>query len=72
MRRFVADYLRLCACVGFVGQGELASAEDREAEVAAALGPFVGLLWQHCADEADDGVAIGEISTTSAQRRISR
>jgi hypothetical protein len=34
--------------------------EDVEAEVAAAFGPFVVLLGQHGADEADQGIAAGE------------
>jgi len=36
------------------------SVEDVEAEVAAAFGPFVVLLGQDGADEADQGVAGGE------------
>ncbi len=34
--------------------------EDVEPKVAAAFGPFVGLLGEHGADEADDRVTIGE------------
>jgi hypothetical protein len=34
--------------------------DDVEAEAAAAFGPFVGLLGQDSADEADGGVAAGE------------
>jgi hypothetical protein len=37
-----------------------AGGEDFWAHVAAGLGPFVVLLGQHGADEADDGVAAGE------------
>ena len=40
--------------------GDAGSGEDVEAEVAAAFGPFVVLLGQDCADEADEGVAVGE------------
>lgn len=35
---------------------------DFEAEVAAAVGPFVVLFGQHGADEADDGDSLGEDS----------
>lgn len=45
---------------GVGDEGEPAAGEDVEAEVAAALGPFVGLLGQDGADEADDRVAVGE------------
>ena len=34
--------------------------EDVESEVTAAFGPFVVLLGEHGADEADQGVAVGE------------
>ena len=47
--------------VGGVGDGGDAGAgEDVEAEVAAAFGPFVVLFGQDGADEADQGVAVGE------------
>ena len=39
---------------------DAAAGEDVEAEVAAAFGPFVVLLGQHGADQADEGVAVGE------------
>ena len=46
---------------GGVGDGgESAACEDVEAEVAAAFGPFVGLLGQDGADEADDGFPVRE------------
>ena len=52
--------------------GELWSArdfaEDLQAEVAAGLGPFVVLFGQDCADEADQGVAVGKMPTTSVRR----
>ncbi len=35
-------------------------AEDVQAEIAAGFGPFVVLFGQHGADEADQGVAVGE------------
>ncbi len=37
--------------------GEAGAGEDVEAEVAAAFGPFVVLLGQDGADEADEGAA---------------
>jgi len=37
-----------------------AAGQDVESEVAAAFGPFVCLFRQGGADEADDGVAVGE------------
>ena len=40
--------------------GGLALFEGVQAEVAAALGPFVGLLGQDGADQADDGWTVGE------------
>lgn len=40
--------------------GGLALFEGVQAEVAAALGPFVGLRCQDGADQADDGVPVGE------------
>src|SRR3712207_9370644 len=43
------------------GEGsDAAAGEDVEAEVAAAFGPFVVLLGQHGADQADQRVAVGE------------
>lgn len=61
-------------------QGQAALGEDFEAEVATPVGPFVGLLGQDGADEADDGLAGGEdaddVGATapkaSVRRRISR
>ena len=47
-------------------------ARDLYAEVAAALGPFVVLLGQDGADEADDGGAVGEDADHVGRRRISR
>ena len=41
-------------------EGDAGAGEDVEAEVAAAFGPFVVLLGQDGADEADQGVAAGE------------
>jgi len=35
-------------------------AQDVQADVAAHLGPFIVLLGQHRADEADQAVAVGE------------
>ena len=40
--------------------GGLALFEGVQAEVAAVLSPFVGLLGQDGADQADDGVPVGE------------
>lgn len=40
--------------------GGLALFEGVQAEVAAALSPVVGLLGQDGADQADDGVPVGE------------
>ena len=66
--------LRLCAeCDEVVGDhlafgvrdhAHAASCEDLEAEVAAAFGPFVGLLGQDAADQADDALAVGEDADT--------
>ena len=42
------------------GGGEPGLGEDVQADVAAHLGPFVVLLGQDGADEADQGVAVGE------------
>ena len=41
-------------------EGEAGFGEDVEAEVSASFGPFVGLFGQDRADEAGDGVAVGE------------
>ena len=41
-------------------RGFPAGGEDFQAHIAAGLGPFVVLLGQHRADQADDGVAAGE------------
>lgn len=41
-------------------EGESALGENIEAEVAASFGPFVGLLGEDGADEADDRVAVRE------------
>ena len=41
-------------------EAEAATAEDVEAEVAAAFGPLVVLLGEDGADETDDRVAVGE------------
>lgn len=52
-----------CALVSLdrVSVSDLAAAfEDLGADVAALFGPFVGLLGQHRADQADDRVAVGE------------
>jgi hypothetical protein len=58
---------------GRVGDGGGAgSGEDVEAEVAPAFGPLVVLFGEHGADEADQGVAVGKMPTTSVRRRISR
>ena len=48
--------------LGFVGAGEdgAGSGEGVESEVAAAFDPFVVLLGEHRADQADDGAAVGE------------
>jgi hypothetical protein len=45
---------------GWVAEGDAGSGQDVDAEVAAAFGPFVVLLGQDGADEADQGVAVGE------------
>jgi hypothetical protein len=39
---------------------ESGPAEDVEAEVAAAFGPFIVLFGEDCADEADQRIAVGE------------
>jgi hypothetical protein len=40
--------------------GLAAGGEDFEAHIPAGLGPFIVLLGQHRADQADTGVAAGE------------
>ena len=40
--------------------GFAAGGEDFQSHVAAGFGPFIVLLGQHRADQADDGVAAGE------------
>ena len=60
MHQVIGAHLRRLARVGVGGQGEAAAAQDFQAEVAAAFGPFVGLLGQDGADEANDGVPVGE------------
>ena len=64
MHQWIGGHLRRRAGVGVGGQGESAAAQNFEAEVAAAFGPFVGLFGQDGADEAvgtlvsHDGVQI--------------
>ena len=58
-----AERLQVAGVVHLLGvgnEGDAGSGQDVEAEVAAAFGPFVVLLGQHRADEADEGVAVGE------------
>ena len=50
----------LCGVSGVGDGSDAAAGEDVEAEVAAAFGPFVVLLGEDGADEADDRVAVGE------------
>ncbi len=58
--------------IGFSGVSSfLAGGEDFGSHIAAGLGPFVVLLGQDGADEADDGVAGRKIPATSVRRRIS-
>jgi hypothetical protein len=45
--------------LGDVVGGVAGAGEEVEAEVAAAFGPFVVLFGEDCADEADQGVAVG-------------
>ena len=60
-RREVAGCGHLRGDIAAAGcEGEAGAGEDVEAEVAAAFGPFVVLLGQDGADEADQGVAVGE------------
>ena len=47
---------------------ESGPAEDVEAEVAAAFGPFVVLFGEDGADEADQRIAVGKMPTTSVRR----
>lgn len=49
-----------CVVVGVGDEGESAAVECVEAEVAAAVGPFVVLFGQDGSDEADDGGSVGE------------
>jgi len=44
---------------GVGDEGESALGEDVESEVAAAFGPFVGLLGEDGADEPSDRVTVG-------------
>ena len=60
MHQVIGAHLRRRAGIGTGGQGESAAAQNFEAEVAAAFGPFVGLFGQDGADEADDGIPVGE------------
>lgn len=60
MHQCISGHLRLRAGVGVGGQGESAAAQDFESEVSASFGPFVGLLGKDGADEADDGISVGE------------
>src|SRR5918998_6010793 len=51
----------LLAVGGGVGDGgEAGAGQDVEAEVAASFGPLVVLLSEDGADQADQGVAVGE------------
>jgi hypothetical protein len=43
-----------------IDEGQPCLGEDLDAHVAALFGPFVGLLGQHGADEADDRCPVGE------------
>jgi hypothetical protein len=43
-----------------IDDGDQAGADDIEAEVAAGDGPFIVLLGQDRADQADDRGAVGE------------
>ena len=45
--------------IGVDHEVHTAAGEEFESEVAAAFGPFVGLLGQDGADESDDGLAVG-------------
>jgi hypothetical protein len=46
--------------VGVGEDGDAASGQDLESEVAASFGPFVGLFGEDGADQSDDGLAGGE------------
>ena len=59
-RRDVAGGYLLGCGVGVGDGGDAGSFEDLEAEVAAALDPLVVLLGEDGADEAGQGVAVGE------------
>lgn len=50
------------------GEGSVALFEELEAEVAALFDPLVVLLGQDCADEPDDGVAVGEDRRPASDR----
>ena len=56
MKDGVGDHLSS----GVGDEAEPGSSEDVESEVAAALGPFVGLLSKNSPDESDDRVAVWE------------
>jgi hypothetical protein len=49
-----------CHLRGAGGERDAGAGQDVEAEVAAAFGPFVVLLGQDGADEADEGAAVGK------------
>ena len=49
-----------CHLRGAGREGDARAGQNVEAEVAAAFGPFVVLFGQDGADEADEGVAVGE------------
>jgi hypothetical protein len=53
-------------------ESQAALGEDVETQVAAGFGPLVLLPGQHGADQADEGVGVGKLPTTSVRRRISR
>jgi hypothetical protein len=48
------------AAVAGSGGGQPGLGQDFETEVASPFGPFVVLLGEHGADEADQGAAVGE------------
>jgi hypothetical protein len=68
------DGLEFEHLLGFGGGlgGGAAAGQDVESEVAATFGPFVVLLGQDGAHQADDRGAVGEDPDTSVRRRISR
>jgi hypothetical protein len=59
-RRDVAGGDLLGGGGGIGDGGDAGPGEDFQAEVAAAFGPLVVLLGQDRADQADQGVAVGE------------